>query len=119
MSDPAILALRARIEVVPSDELLHARPRRQAIVEVETHDGERHSHRIVAVRGTADNPMDQAEVEAKARDLMGGVLGRKRTEALIRAIRGLAEVKAMGRLRQLWQAATPRHATRATTGESH
>jgi 2-methylcitrate dehydratase PrpD len=111
MSDPAILALRARIEVVPSDELLHARPRRQAIVEVETHDGERHSHRIVAVRGTADNPMDQAEVEAKARDLMGTVLGRKRTEALIGAIRGLAQVKAMGRLRPLWQAATPRHAT--------
>jgi 2-methylcitrate dehydratase PrpD len=111
MSDPAILALRARIEVVPSDELLHARPRRQAIVEVETNDGERHSHRIVAVRGTADNPMDQAEVEAKARDLMGGILGRKRTEALIGAIRGLAQVKAMGRLRPLWQAATPRYAT--------
>jgi 2-methylcitrate dehydratase PrpD len=114
MSDPAILALRARIEVVPSDELLHARPRRQAIVEVETHDGERHSHHVVAVRGTADNPMDQAEVEAKARDLMGTVLGRKRAEALIGAIRGLAQVKAMGRLRPLWQAATPRH----TTGES-
>jgi 2-methylcitrate dehydratase PrpD len=111
MDDPAILALRARIDVMPSDELLRARPRRQAIVEVETHDGERHSHRIVAVRGTADNPMDQTEVEAKARDLMGGVLGSKRTEALIRAIRGLAEVKAMGRLRPLWQAATPRHAT--------
>src|SRR5258708_2528287 len=110
MGEAKILALRARIEVVPSDELLHARPRRQAIVEVETHDGERHSHRIVAVRGTADNPMDQAEVEAKARDLMGGILGRKRTEALIRAIRGLADVKAMGRLRPLWQAATPRHA---------
>jgi 2-methylcitrate dehydratase PrpD len=115
MGDPAILALRGRIEVVPSDELLHARPRRQAIVEVETHDGGRHSHRIVAVRGTADNPMDQAEVEAKARDLMGGVLGRKRTEVLIRAIRGLAEVKAMGRLRPLWQAATPR----PVTGDSH
>ncbi len=92
MGDPAVLALRARIDVVPSDELLHARPRRQAIVEVDTHDGERHSHRIVAVRGTADNPMDQAEVETKARDLMQGVLGRKRTQTLIGAIRDLAEL---------------------------
>jgi 2-methylcitrate dehydratase PrpD len=108
MGDPAILALRARIDVVPSDELLHARPRRQAIVEVDTHDGERRSHRIVAVRGTADNPMDQAEVETKARDLMQGVLGRKRTQTLINAIRDLAEVKNMARLRPLWQAATPR-----------
>jgi 2-methylcitrate dehydratase PrpD len=115
MDDPKILALRGRINVVPSDELLHARPRRQAIVEIDTNDGERHSHRIVAVRGTADNPMDLAEVEAKARDLMGGVLGRERTETLIGAIRDLAAVKNMTRLRPLWQAATPR----PTTGGSH
>jgi 2-methylcitrate dehydratase PrpD len=113
MGDKKILALRAKIRVLPSDELLHARPRRQAIVEVETDDGERHSHRIVAVRGTADNPMEQAEVEAKARDLMGGILGRKRTDALIGAIHGLAGVKDMARLRPLWQAATPRPATGA------
>jgi 2-methylcitrate dehydratase PrpD len=108
MGDPAILKLRAKIQVVPSDELLHARPRRQAIVEADTNDGERHSHRVVAVRGTADNPMERAEVEAKARDLMGGVLGRKRTDTLIGAIRDLAGVKNMARLRPLWQAATPR-----------
>jgi 2-methylcitrate dehydratase PrpD len=108
MADPSILGLRAKIQVVPSDELLHARPRRQAIVEVETVDGGHHSHRIVAVRGTADNPMDRFEVEAKARDLMGGVLGRKRTEALIEALHKLATVNDMARLRPLWQAASPR-----------
>ena len=108
MRDPKILALRAKIQVVPSDELLHARPRRQAIVEVATHDGKRHTHRIVAVRGTADNPMELAEVEAKARDLMGGVLGRKRTEMLIDAIRDLTAAKDMARLRPLWQAPAPR-----------
>jgi 2-methylcitrate dehydratase PrpD len=108
MGDPAILALRQRVKVVPSDELLRARPRRQAIVEVETHAGLRHSHRVVAVRGTADNPMGEAEVEAKARDLIGGILGRKRSEALIAAIRDLAKVKDVARLRPLWQAATPR-----------
>jgi 2-methylcitrate dehydratase PrpD len=113
MGDAKILALRAKIKVVPSDELLHARPRRQAIVEVDTNDGERHSHRIVAVRGTADNPMERAEVEAKARDLMGGVLGRERTETLIGAIRDLAAVENMTRLRPLWQAATPRPMTGA------
>jgi 2-methylcitrate dehydratase PrpD len=108
MADPAIRALRERIRVVPSDELLHARPRRQAIVEVETHAGERHSHRVIAVRGTPDNPMGQAEVEAKARDLLSGVLGGKRAEALIKSIRDLAEVKDVARLRPRWQAATPR-----------
>src|SRR5580704_17962564 len=113
MDDPAILALRAKIQVVPSDELLRARPRRQAIVEVETNDGRRHSHRIVTVRGTADNPMDRAEVETKARDLMGGILGRKRTDTLIGAINELAEAKNMAGLRPLWQAATPHPTTGA------
>ena len=108
MADPAVRALAERIKVVPSDELLHARPRRQAIVEVETHDGTRHTHRMRAVRGTPDNPMSQAEVEAKARDLMEGILGRKQTEPLIKSIRDLAGVKDIARLRRLWQAATPR-----------
>jgi 2-methylcitrate dehydratase PrpD len=110
MRDPAILGLRAKIKVVPSDALLHARPRRQAIVEVDTHDGARHRHHVIAVRGTAANPMEGPEVEAKARDLMGGILGRQRTEMLIGTIRDLAAVKNMARLRPLWQAATPRPA---------
>jgi 2-methylcitrate dehydratase PrpD len=108
LDDPPVKALRRRIAVVPSEELLHARPRRQAIVEVETTAGARYSHRIVAVRGTADNPMDRSEVEDKARDLMSGMLGRTRTEALITAIRDLGKVKNVARLRPLWQAATPR-----------
>jgi 2-methylcitrate dehydratase PrpD len=108
MADAKVRALRQLIAVLPSEELLAARPRRQAIVEVETRDGARLSHRIVAVRGTADNPMDRAEVEAKARDLMGGVLGKRRTEALIEAVRGLARVEDMARLSPLWQASTPR-----------
>jgi 2-methylcitrate dehydratase PrpD len=115
MREPAILALRDRIKVLPSDELLHARPRRQAIVEIETHDGARMSHRVVAVRGTADNPMGQAEVEAKARDLMAGILGGKQCETLIKSIRGLAEGKDLARLRRLWQAPTPR----ASGGTGH
>jgi len=108
MADSSVRALAARIKVVPSDELLHARPRRQAIVEVETRDGKRHAHRVRAVRGTPDNPMDQGEVEAKARDLMEAILGRKQTEPLIKSIRDLAGVKDIVRLRRFWQAATPR-----------
>ncbi len=50
----------------------------------------------------------EREVEAKARDLMGGILGRTRTDTLIGAIRDLATVTNMTRLRPLWQAATPR-----------
>ncbi len=39
LRDPAILALRRKIALVPSEELTHATPRRQAIVAVKTRDG--------------------------------------------------------------------------------
>jgi 2-methylcitrate dehydratase PrpD len=107
LRDRAVVALTRKIKVLPSDELLHARPRRQAIVEVTLRDGRMLSHRIRAVRGTADNPMDRAEVEAKARDLLVGVTGPRRTATLIETMRDLGKVKDMAALRGLWQAPTP------------
>ena len=85
MQNPAILALRRKIALVPSEELAQAIPRRQAIVAVKTRDGRSLSRRTVAVRGTADNPMTQAEVEAKAFDLIGSVLGARRASAILRS----------------------------------
>jgi 2-methylcitrate dehydratase PrpD len=90
MQDTRILALRAKIALVPSEELAHAMPRRQAIVSVKTRDGRNVSKRTVAVRGTADNPMSQAEIEAKALDLIAAFLARaarKRSCARSRASR--------------------------------
>jgi 2-methylcitrate dehydratase PrpD len=107
MRDRAVLALVKKIKVLPSEELLHARPRRQAIVEVKLSDGRQLTHRIIRVRGTADNPMTRGEVEAKARDLLVEVLGSRRTTTLIETVRDLATVKDMAKLRGLWQAQTP------------
>src|SRR5206468_10241861 len=45
MRDPAVLALRHKVEIVPSEELMTARPRRQAIVEMVLRDGRTLSHR--------------------------------------------------------------------------
>jgi 2-methylcitrate dehydratase PrpD len=103
MQDEEILALRAKIALVPSEELAHARPRRQAIVAIKTRDGRCLSKRTIAVRGTADNPMSQAEVEAKAAELIGEVLGARGAEKIIRAITSLQTVPDIARLRELWQ----------------
>lgn len=105
MNDPKILDVRRRIALVPSEELMHARPRRQAIVEVETTDGRTLSRRTLAVRGTADNPMSRDEVEAKASDLIADVLGARRAKAIVRTVRGLADVPDITALRRLWQPA--------------
>jgi 2-methylcitrate dehydratase PrpD len=87
MHDPAVLAIRRLIELVPSQELAEARPPRQAIVEIALHDGRSLTHRTRAVRGTADNPMTRAEVEAKALDLIHGPLGAERARDLVEACR--------------------------------
>jgi 2-methylcitrate dehydratase PrpD len=114
MRDARIRELRARIALVPSEELARAMPRRQAIVSVETLDGRSVSKRTVAVRGTADNPMTQAEVEAKASDLIGGVLGARRAQAVVRAVAGLETVADVAALRRVWQLAAGAHRGRTT-----
>jgi 2-methylcitrate dehydratase PrpD len=103
MEVPEILALRRRITIIPSEELMHARPRRQAIVDVKTRDGRSLSRRTRAVRGSADNPMNQAEVEAKALDLIGSVLGTRRARAIVRAVARLETIPDITALRRLWQ----------------
>ena len=104
MEDPAVLAVRQRIEVVPSAELTAAVPARQAIVAIETTDGRTVRHRTFAVRGTPDNPMDAAEVEAKARDLIVPIIGAERAEKLIAAVASLEKLETVLDLRPLLRA---------------
>ena len=112
MKDPQVLALRKRMRIQPSEELMQARPRRQAIVDVTTRDGVHISRRAVAVRGTADNPMSRAEIEDKAQDLMAPILGAAACAKLIQALRELETRRSLRELRVLWQppqaAAPPR-----------
>jgi len=104
MSDPKVLAVRKLIELVGSQELQTAVPVRQAIVRIETADGRSLNHRTYVVRGTAGNPMDAKEVEAKALDLMAPVLGAGRANELIAAIGNLERIDLVSRLRPLLQA---------------
>jgi len=105
MQDTAVLAVRRLIELVPSQELMEAKPPRQAIVEVTLRDGRTLSHRTRAVRGTADNPMERAEVEAKALDLMAGVLGAKRAQEFVEVVRTIEYSRDMGEFRRFWEGA--------------
>jgi 2-methylcitrate dehydratase PrpD len=104
MSDPNVLAVRKLVELVGSQELQVAVPVRQAIVRIETADGRSLSHRTYVVRGTAANPMEAKEVEAKALDLMAPVLGAGRANELIAAVGNLERIDLVARLRRLLQA---------------
>lgn len=113
MQDPEILAIKRKISLVGSEELMHARPRRQAIVEIATKDGRTYSHRTIAVRGTADNPMERREVEAKARDLIADVFGRRRADEIIRAVGSIETVPDVAALQRLWRPVTRKAASSA------
>jgi hypothetical protein len=77
---------------------------RQAIVRIDLADGRSLTHRTRVVRGTADNPMEPKEIEAKALDLMAPVLGSGRANELIAAVANLDRFGPVSRLRPLLQA---------------
>jgi 2-methylcitrate dehydratase PrpD len=101
MRDPRVRKLRACIELLGDDELTRAMPSRQGIVELELDDGRRLRHHAKAVRGTAENPMTRAEVDAKAYDLAAPVLGERRARRLCDAILDVEAVRDVRELRPL------------------
>jgi 2-methylcitrate dehydratase PrpD len=104
MHDPRVLAIRKRVELVPSDELQAATPAHQTIVRIETLDGRNLVQRTSLVRGTARNPMDVTEVQSKARELMTPVLGAGRANEVIATVDGFEHVGPVVKLRRLLQA---------------
>ena len=104
MTDPAIMRERAKVDL-EKDEELGSHGKREAIVEVTLTDGTELSEHVDAVRGTAQNPMPREEVVAKARDLMGPVLGVSQCSRLIDAVLGIETLKDIRELRPLLQRA--------------
>ena len=101
MGDRKVLAVRNRIELVGDDELQKIVQKRQGIVEIRLRDGRELRHHTQAVRGTPDNPMTRAEVDEKAFDLMGPIIGVKRARALCDAIWNIGKMSNTGNLRPL------------------
>jgi 2-methylcitrate dehydratase PrpD len=99
--DRRILEFRKRIEVVGDDALTKTMPARQAIIEIALRDGGSLRHHTVAVRGTAENPMTRAEVDAKSYDLLAPVMGKARARKLCDAVWNLERLKNIRELRPL------------------
>jgi 2-methylcitrate dehydratase PrpD len=105
MKDPGVLRQKAKIQLVPDEELEKLYPRRESIIEVTLTDGTKLTERVSAVRGTSDNPMTRDEVAAKARDLMKPILGAASTAKLVDTVLALETVKDIRTLRPLLQRA--------------
>jgi 2-methylcitrate dehydratase PrpD len=103
MKDPAVLRQRAKVQLIPDEELERRMPRREAIVDIVLGNGTRLMEHVEAVRGTFDNPMPRDEVVAKARDLITPVLGAATCTKLIDTLLALENVKNIRELRPLLQ----------------
>jgi 2-methylcitrate dehydratase PrpD len=103
VGDAAIIRERAKIELVPDQQLEQLYPQLVAIVEVKLKSGESYKQRVDAVRGTVLNPMTRDEVVEKCRDLIDPFLGAKQVTELIEAVFNMESLDHIGSLRRLLQ----------------
>jgi 2-methylcitrate dehydratase PrpD len=103
MKDADVLRQRAKVQLVPNDDLEKKLPEHQAIVEITFNDGTMLSDYVEHARGTAANPMDRTDVTNKSRDLMAPILGKSKTERLMVQILDLEKVKDIRTMRALLQ----------------
>jgi 2-methylcitrate dehydratase PrpD len=101
MKDAAVLRQRAKVQLVPDEELEKLYPKRITIVEITLADGSILTERVEAVRGTSDNPMTRDEVTRKARELMTPYLGAGNTAKLIDAVLNIERVSNVRELRPM------------------
>src|SRR5882757_6644926 len=103
LKDPATLRERAKVQLIPDQELERLMPLRVAIVNVTLADGSHLTQRVDNVRGTPENPMTRDEIITKASDLMTPILGAAKSSKLIQTVFGLEAVSDVRQLRPLLQ----------------
>ena len=101
LTDPRVLSMRDRIELIADPALVDVAAPRSGFVEITLANGERVNRFVRHAPGTPENPLDTEGVNAKARSLMTPVLGATRTEALIERINALEMIADVRELRAL------------------
>jgi 2-methylcitrate dehydratase PrpD len=92
MRDPAVLALKSRVELVGDRALRDPAAPRSGLVEVTLRDGQVVRHFTKHPPGTKESPLDDAGLEGKVRDLVAPVLGDRQAGALIARVNGLEQL---------------------------
>jgi len=101
--DAAVAAIMSRVEVVHDEaqETPRGLPREESARVTIDDAGSPHTVFVPFVRGFPSHPMDRADVEAKALELMGPLLGADRANAVIRQVRDLDSMTDASRLAEL------------------
>jgi len=90
ISEPQVMALAKRVEIVTDPEMEKLYPGRYANkVEIFLKGGQRFEERIDFARGSVEFPMGFSEIAEKFRSLAGPVIGADRVNVLIETVEGL------------------------------
>lgn len=103
LKNPDTLRERAKVQLIPDEELERLMPLRVAIVTVTLADGSHLKQRVDNVRGTPENPMTRDEIVTKATDLITPILGASKCSSLIEKVFHLETVSDIRELRPLLQ----------------
>jgi len=95
--DPRVAALRERVAAIED----RAMGRTEARVTIVLEDGRRLSRHVAHALGTLERPMSDADLEAKFRSLVGGILPEQRIAALIAACWALESLPDAGEIARL------------------
>jgi 2-methylcitrate dehydratase PrpD len=98
MSDPAVLALRQRVDLSADPAFDAMQPRRPATVRLHQCGGAVLEAHVADVRGTPENPMTRDEICAKASDLLAPRLGAGQTARLVATV---MEIETLADVRDL------------------
>jgi 2-methylcitrate dehydratase PrpD len=99
LRDPAVLALAERIHAYAHPDLASAKAGDlTCYLDLTTRAGRRLSERLVTYRGHPDDPMSDAEMEAKFRQCAGRRLSERRVDAAVEAIWRLDKLADLGPL---------------------
>jgi 2-methylcitrate dehydratase PrpD len=102
ISDPKILELANRVEVVLDDEVEKVYPDRFANkVEILLRSGERFETRVDFAKGSSERPMSFEEVAGKFESLAGRVITKKRIDTIVETIEKiekLVDIRGLTRL---------------------
>ncbi len=104
MKDPAIRALRRRIEALGDPALTDAQRRWRCVMEIRLKDGRVLNHQTMAAKGSFENPLTPQEETEKALDLIAPVLGKQRSQALLAALWKIDDLRDVRALRRLYAA---------------
>ena len=101
MSDPEVLAVKERIELIADPELAVVEAPRSGFVQITLTDGQQADLFVSHAPGTPENPLDTDGVNAKVRTLMAPILGDDRTEKVIELVNNIEEIENIQELRPL------------------